>query len=134
MLPIFVSHDSRTDTTELLPYQPGCIAHFEDRRSFFFEGYSEPLPGTIHVVVGSMHFFGFLKAEYFVDAHKEAGLVIEQPEQILVFSSGKRDWVARAAILRDYDVSSNKPYREWNLRGAFWSHVVMPWAQAARAH
>lgn len=133
MLPIFVRHDMSSDATELVPYQPASSVDFNDRRCFFFEGYCEALPGTAHVVVGSCHFFGFLRAEFLLEAHAEAGLEACTPEQILVFSLGRRDWVARAATLRDYDVSSGRPHREWNLRGAFWSRVVLPWAPAAGA-
>mmetsp|Transcript_48585 Transcript_48585/g.150346 ORF Transcript_48585/g.150346 Transcript_48585/m.150346 type:complete len:502 (-) Transcript_48585:307-1812(-) len=125
MLPIFVRHDARNDATELVAYQPTCAADLDDRRSFFFEAYREPLPGTVHVVVGSCHFFGFLQEEFLSVAHSEAGLEPGAPEQILVFSLGRRDWVARSATLRDYDASTGKAYREWNLRCSFWSRVVL---------
>lgn len=97
MLPIFARHDKRCDATELVACQPMCAADLDDPQSFFFEGYREPLSGTTHVVVGSCHFFGFLREEALAAAHAEASLDAGAAEQVLVFSQGRRDWVARAA-------------------------------------
>jgi len=125
MLPVFVRHEK--DFTELVVRRPSCAADLDDRRCLFFEGYSEGLPGTVHVVVGACHFFGFLKLEYLTAAHAEAGLSYKNAEQLLVFSLGKKDWVVRAISLTDYDVSTGKTYKEWSLRCAFWARVVLAW-------
>merc|ERR1719330_366649 len=100
MLQIFVKHvkhDSVNDSTELVADQPSCAADLDNDRGFFFEGYREALAGTVHVVAGSRRFFGFLRQDKLVEAHLEAGLEPGAPEQILVFSLGRRDWIARAA-------------------------------------
>uniref|UniRef100_A0A7S1F6C4 Casein kinase I n=1 Tax=Noctiluca scintillans TaxID=2966 RepID=A0A7S1F6C4_NOCSC len=128
MVQIFVRHDARGDLTEVVPWQPALASDLDDRRCFFFEGYRVPLPGTAHVVVGSCHFFGFLKEDYLV-AHMEAGppaKALPAVEQILVFSLGKRDQVVRASTLNDEN-SSGKSFREWNHRSSFWSRVILPW-------
>lgn len=134
-LTVFARHDAKRDTSELLPLEllpaSGAVV---DSRAFFFEGYRDPLPGTVHVIAGSRHFFGFLKEEYLLQALQEELAQAtppgstEQPqvELVLVFSLGRRDWVARAALLRDYDPSTGRPHREWNLRSAFWSRVTLP--------
>lgn len=126
-MPIFVRHES-TDSnmgTELCPWHPTCASDLDDPRNFFFEGYTEALPGTQHVVVGARHFFAFFQQwqaeQAMVDRHATV-------EQIRVFSLGRRDWVTRAAALPDYDVNDTKSgavYREWNLRSAFWAQTML---------
>eukprot|EP00811_Abedinium_folium_P035192 NODE_8005_length_1531_cov_2.992877.p1 GENE.NODE_8005_length_1531_cov_2.992877~~NODE_8005_length_1531_cov_2.992877.p1 ORF type:complete len:238 (-),score=63.57 NODE_8005_length_1531_cov_2.992877:95-808(-) len=133
VIPMFVSHESRRlesqdvrrDSTRLIAHRAPCAVDLNDARNFFFEGYAEPLVGTVHVIVGPSHFFGFLRREHLVRAHEQAGQLPGNVEQVFVFSLSRRDRVARAVDLPDYDAASGKPYREWNLRSAFWARVTL---------
>lgn len=135
---IFVrsSKTTRFECSELSLHRPSCLEHFESPRSFFFEAFRDPLPGTVHVIGGSLHFFGFLKKEYLLQAIAEelaprSGIPLSNPaagvEEVLVFSSGKRDFVTRRLSIPDFNMYEDKPYKEqWNLRAAFWSRVCAP--------
>lgn len=79
------------------------------------------------MVVGKSHFFAFISLE----AARLEGLdVAQEPgdggvEEIVVFSSGRKDWVARAGTLPEYEATSDT-YGEWNLRSKFWAPVFFP--------
>jgi len=126
-MPIFVRHESTEASnrenmaTELCAYQPTCAADLDNPRNFFFEGYTMPLPGMQHIVVGTRHFFAFFQQWQAASALGRHAAV----EQICVFSFGRRHMVVRAAVLPEYDVTAGGTYRDWNLRSAFWAQVIL---------
>lgn len=122
------SDDEPRGATELAVHAPRRASDLNDLGCFFFEAFTEALPGTIQVVVGPRRFFGFLKEEYLRQAHADRGLELGgEPTQLVVFSLRHRDLVIWRSQLGGYDLASGKPYEsQWNLRGAFWGCVVLP--------
>lgn len=130
IMSIFVKHDSKGEASELFASQPLSLADLDnqaERPHFFFQACRRPLRGTAHIVVGSVHFYGFLTEQALMDAYQDVSQseVPTHVQQILVFSLHQRDMVLRKAEIPDYDVRSGKTLREWNLRGAFWSPVML---------
>merc|ERR1712139_200062 len=127
---IFVKHDAKGEASELFASQPQCLADLDaagERPHFFFQACRKPVRGTAHIVVGALHFYGFLTEQALFSAYRDVSKseVPTHVQQILVFSLHQRDMVLRKSEIPDYDVRSGKTLREWNLRGAFWSPVMV---------